>query len=132
MPRCWTERPGAACSFVPYVFDPARRDFYRMSFPGKTAYYFAGGSPVVVQAPHDSAIAGYFRRHELNFMCNTLDGRVLADTLKRACALGPSERISLRTAYRRVVEEHHLASKTRDRLLGRAEPARQAAAAAAA
>ena len=37
----------ADCSFVPYVFDPAQRNFIRMSFPGKTAYYFAAGSPVV-------------------------------------------------------------------------------------
>ncbi|MCH7553991.1 MAG: hypothetical protein IIC82_08345 [Chloroflexi bacterium] len=122
----------AHCTFVPYIFDPALEDFYRFSFPGKTSYYFVAGSPVVLQAPADSAVSRYFNRHGLDFVCDTLDHRSLAETLFRAIRLPADQRRALRDHYRSIIRQHHLASDARIRLLGQTDSIAAAANVAAA
>ena len=108
----------AMCTFVPYVFAESQRDFYELSFPGKTAYYLAAGAPILVHGPAASAVARYFRRHDLDFVCDSLDPNALAEALLGMARIGPETREDLRARYCEVFDRNHRASVARARLLG--------------
>ncbi len=110
------------CLFLACVFDSGFRDFFELSFPGRSREYLMAGPPIVVHAPANSAVARYFRQQQIDFVCDSLDPAVLADSLVKIYRRSTEEQRSLRSRYLSVVERFHLATKARAQLLGASGP----------
>ena len=110
----------ATCTFVPYSFDARQRHFYETSFPGRLADYWLAGPPILVHAPESSAVARYFRRHDLELVCDRLEPNAVAEALGRIGAMSAGERRQHHRRYLDLVARDHLAGQARARLLGAA------------
>lgn len=69
--------------FLPLAFHSPIPEVIRTSAPGKTGEYLAAGRPVLVHAPADAWMCGYFGRHGCGEVIGTLDPERLAAALAR-------------------------------------------------
>jgi glycosyltransferase involved in cell wall biosynthesis len=80
MPRVQRE---ADILFLPLAFDSPYPGVIRTSAPTKMGEYLAARRPILVHAPADSFIAGYFRHHECGVVVDQLDPSALAQAIER-------------------------------------------------
>lgn len=90
--------------FLPLAFDSPYPSLIRTSNPGKMGEYLASGRPILVHAPPDSFVAGYFRRHGCGVVVDELDPHALARELERLLS-----DTRLRSSVARAARERALA-----------------------
>ncbi|MDQ3630401.1 MAG: glycosyltransferase, partial [Actinomycetota bacterium] len=69
--------------FLPLAFDSPYPDVVRTSAPAKMAEYLTAGRPILVHAPADSFVSGYFRRHGCGVVVDENDPAAVALALER-------------------------------------------------
>lgn len=77
--------------FLPLALHSDHPDIVRTAAPGKMGEYLAAGRPILVHAPPDSFVAGYFRDHQCGIVVDRSDPAELAaalDSLVSDPALG--------------------------------------------
>ena len=74
-----TVQRGADVLFLPLAFDSPYPSLIRSSSPGKMSEYLASSRPILVHAPPDTFVAGYFREHGCGVVVDRLDPHALAD-----------------------------------------------------
>jgi glycosyltransferase involved in cell wall biosynthesis len=60
-------------NYLPYWFDPSRREAVRLCFPTKLTSYLAAGRPVLFHGPRDSSPPAFFERYSIASCCHTLE-----------------------------------------------------------
>ena len=68
--------------FLPLGFHTSNPDIVRTAAPGKIGEYLASGRPILVHAPPDSFVAGYFRDHQCGVVVDRSDPAALAAALE--------------------------------------------------
>jgi glycosyltransferase involved in cell wall biosynthesis len=110
--------------FLPLAFDSSHSDIVRTAAPGKMAEYLASGRPILVHAPPDSFLAGYFRDHQCGIVVDRRDPAELAAALELVLS-DPALRARLRTrAWARAEADFSLghAQRAFARLIGLESP----------
>lgn len=93
--------------FLPLAFDSPYPDVVRTSAPAKMAEYLAAGRPILVHAPADSFLSGYFRRHGCGVVVDQSDPAALAQALQRLLGdAGLRERVCT-AAWERARADFH-------------------------
>jgi glycosyltransferase involved in cell wall biosynthesis len=69
--------------FLPLAFDSQLEAVIKTALPGKTGAYLAVGRPILVHAPADSFISGYFREHGCGYVVDQNDVDLLAEAVTR-------------------------------------------------
>lgn len=72
--------------FLPLAFRSPIPEVVRTSCPGKTGEYLSVGRPILVHAPGDSFVSGYFRKHGCGVVVDRDDPGVLSDAIKTLLA----------------------------------------------
>jgi hypothetical protein len=70
-------------NYLPYWFDPRRRNAVRLCFPSKLTTYLAAGRPILFHGPAESAPAEFMRRHPVGVCCHSPTGADLIGGLTR-------------------------------------------------
>lgn len=73
-------------NYLPYWFDPSRREAVRLCFPTKLTSYLASGRPVFFHGPQDSSPPRFFERFPVATCCHTLAAEDILDSLRRVVA----------------------------------------------
>jgi hypothetical protein len=107
----------ASCSYMPGIFDE-NYEAKRWEFPSRISDYLITGPPILAHTHPTSAVAHYFNKHDIPFLCVTLNPRDLAQKLVSIAKLTRDEGENTRRRYVALAKEYHLGSKTRAALLG--------------
>jgi len=59
--------------YLPHPFEPAMRDFTRLSFPSKVTSYLAAARPVFIHAPDYSTLTPFFEKYPIGVCCESLE-----------------------------------------------------------
>jgi glycosyltransferase involved in cell wall biosynthesis len=68
--------------FLPLAFASDNPEIVKTSSPGKMGEYLASGRPILVHAPADSFVCGYFKQHGCGAVVDEENPRLLADALR--------------------------------------------------
>ncbi|EAU54522.1 hypothetical protein [Mariprofundus ferrooxydans] len=72
--------------YLPYWFEPARRQEVRLAFPGKMSTYLGAGKPVLFHGPEYASVTAFMARFPAGVCCHSLDAAAIVDCLKQlAC-----------------------------------------------
>ena len=69
--------------FLPLAFDSPIPEVVRTSAPGKIGEYLSAGRPILVHAPKDSFISGFFRENHCGVVVDKNDPQVLSQEIDR-------------------------------------------------
>jgi hypothetical protein len=70
-------------AYLPYWFDPSRRESVRYCFPTKLGTYLASGLPVLFHGPADSSVATFFQTYPAGLVCDSCEAARLLGCLNR-------------------------------------------------
>jgi glycosyltransferase involved in cell wall biosynthesis len=97
---------------LPLSFAPSLRRFLALSMPTKTTSYMASGTPILVYAPPDTALAEYARESGWASVVSRRSTSELARAIRRLCTDRALRQRLRQTAYDRVMAKHTLQAVT--------------------
>jgi len=69
--------------YLPYWFDPARRQEVRLAFPSKMSTYLGAGKPVFFHGPEYASVTAFMARFPAGVCCHSLDEAEIVGCLKQ-------------------------------------------------
>ncbi|PKL70324.1 MAG: hypothetical protein CVV30_02905 [Methanomicrobiales archaeon HGW-Methanomicrobiales-1] len=106
------QMPGVQCDadilFLPLAFNSPYPEIIKTSAPGKIGEYLAAKKPVLVHAPSDSFISGYFKKHHCGCVVDEDNSGKLAQAIIRLLQDTDMQRTFSKNAYSRAREDFDL------------------------
>jgi glycosyltransferase involved in cell wall biosynthesis len=97
---------------LPLNFNQSSRQFLALSMPTKTTSYMASGTPILVYAPHDTALAEYATEGQWACVVSRRSTSDLEQAILRLCTDVELRQRASRTAYACAMDHHTIPTVT--------------------
>lgn len=96
--------------FLPLAFASDNPEIVKTSSPGKMGEYLVSGRPILVHAPADSFVSGYFKQHGCGVVIDEENVDLLADAIQGIIEQNESRCIMVKRAFQCAKDDFDLPS----------------------